>query len=111
MENDITTKRVGNGHFEVLRNGVKTGYLIINGSLGTSGRGQNMYGFIAPGKTGAEWKGSLAACKRAVAYILKRQPVMNHTPAACDCNYAIGADLNKALTSACQCPCHAAAKA
>jgi hypothetical protein len=60
----ITYKRISNGQFEVLRDGVKLdGYGIVNGSLGVSGHGSNMYGILRPGKA-VRWIGTLQACKK-----------------------------------------------
>lgn len=61
---NITFKRVGNGQFESYLNGVKTQYGIVNGSLGLSGRGHNMYG-VTWGDN-IKWLGPLRTCKMMV---------------------------------------------
>ncbi len=68
----ITTLRLATGQFEVHADGNPTGYAIINGSLGSSGRNTiNMYGIVNPQGTVA-WVGSLASCKRLVARRLSK---------------------------------------
>lgn len=60
----VTFKKIATGEFDVLHNGVPSGFLIINGSLGLSGRDTpNMYGF-AKGSNPPKWVGTLAACKK-----------------------------------------------
>ena len=52
------------GEFSVTWRGEPTGYRIINGSLGLSGRNtQNMYGIVKPNGE-HKWIGSLAGCKK-----------------------------------------------
>ena len=60
----IEFKRVANGMFEVYKDSIKANYEIINGCLGSSGFGSNMYGItnLETGKT--TWQGSLQKCKK-----------------------------------------------
>jgi hypothetical protein len=39
----VTFKRISNGQFDVYKNDVKSEYMIINGSIGCSGTGNNVY--------------------------------------------------------------------
>ena len=69
----LTTNRIAAGQFEVLWNGQKTDWHIVNGSLGLSGRDtQNVYG-IANEVTGKRcWIGTLQACKKCLTLTLKK---------------------------------------
>lgn len=59
------------GHFIATRDGAPSKYEIINGSLGSTGRGFNMYG-IKNTETGAiRWIGTLQACKKLVRHWLR----------------------------------------
>ena len=62
--NNVTFKRVANGQFESYLNGEKTKYQIHNGSLGVSGRGDNVYG-VTWGEN-IKWLGPLRTCKQLV---------------------------------------------
>lgn len=68
---NVTFKRICNGNLEALLNGEKTGYGIVNGSLGMSGRGFNHYGITRPDGT-TRWIGTLQACKKAITFTLTR---------------------------------------
>ena len=71
----VTFNRVCNGHFDVLKDGVKTDYYIVNGSLGVSGRGRNLYGIGRESEIGQgtiKWLGPLATCKRVVTNWLSK---------------------------------------
>lgn len=68
---EITTQRVSNGFFHVYADGVKTEWKIINGSLGLSGNGSNMYG-VYKNADKPKWLGSLARCKKVVKLELMR---------------------------------------
>jgi hypothetical protein len=73
MANEFTTKRIADGEFECFWNGVSTGDLIINGSRGLSGRDtRNVYG-IRWNSGKLAWIGTLAACKKAVAFNCQRK--------------------------------------
>lgn len=62
----LTTERTDDG-FAVLWNGQATGYSIINGSKGLSGRDtRNMYGIISPSGQ-VTWIGSLQSAKQLLA--------------------------------------------
>ena len=39
----IEFKRIRNGYFESFKDGIKTQFIIVNGSLGCSGNGKNEY--------------------------------------------------------------------
>lgn len=71
---NVTFNRIGNGEFEVLKNGEKTKYRIYNGSRGLSGRDtRNEYG-IHSGASGLYWRiGTLAAAKKTVTVWLTRE--------------------------------------
>lgn len=70
MDN-VTFERVATGHFDVLLDGAKTRFSIINGSAGVSGHGLNVYG-IASGDS-VRWIGTLQACKKIVRFTLTRK--------------------------------------
>jgi hypothetical protein len=64
----VIFKKVATGIFEVFHNDVKTNYGIINGCLGASGFGNNLYG-ITNSETGkTNWLGSLQACKKSLTH-------------------------------------------
>ena len=68
----LTTQKITTGVFEVLWNGEKTPYQIINGSAGFTGRNtRNTYGIIGNGKT--IWIGSLASSKKTVGVWLSKK--------------------------------------
>lgn len=69
----ITFNRVATGQFEVLNDGQETGYRIINGSAGLSGRDtQNVYGVVRPtGKV--VWIGSLQSAKKCILLTFKKK--------------------------------------
>jgi hypothetical protein len=69
MERDmaITVERHGSGFFRAMKDGQKTKFYIINGSLGVSGHGRNMYGIVNEETEAVKWVGSLASCKKIVA--------------------------------------------
>lgn len=64
---EITTKRTSNGHFDVFADGAKTEWKIINGNLGLSGYGNNLYG-IYKDHLKPKWIGSLAKSNRLLAH-------------------------------------------
>ena len=68
----MTTVNVQRGEFEVFWNGVKTGYRIINGSIGVSGRNTaNIYVVVTPsGKY--RWIGTLQAAKKTMNLTLTK---------------------------------------
>lgn len=62
----VTFTKESSGQFAAMRDGQLTGWLIVNGSQGLSGRDtRNMYGIVAPSGKVA-WIGSLASCKRLI---------------------------------------------
>ena len=68
----LTTNKTSQGNFDVLWNGQPTGWIIVNGSLGVSGRDtRNMYG-IAKGDL-IKWVGPLASCKKLLTLKLSAQ--------------------------------------
>ena len=68
----MTARKVVTGEFDVLWNGEPTPYSIVNGSLGLSGRDtRNHYGIAGNGKV--SWIGSLAKCKKTVAFWLSKK--------------------------------------
>lgn len=69
----VEFKRVGNGVFEVYRDGGKTTWQIINGSVGLSGNGRNMYGIVRADGTGLRWIGSLASAKKCLVLTLSKE--------------------------------------
>ena len=70
---NVTFKRVANGEFHSFVDGVKTPWVIINGSLGMSGRDtRNIYGITKDGMS-AKWLGPLRTCKMAVTFTLQKQ--------------------------------------
>ena len=65
-ETKITFERIGTGQFVARRDGAETGYSIVNGSLGLSGRDtRNVYGVVLPDGR-HRWIGSLASCKKLI---------------------------------------------
>jgi hypothetical protein len=74
MENNkqVTFERVMAGQFAVLLNGARTEYQIVNGSLGVSGYGQNVYGIVKDGAS-PRWIGTLQACKKIMTFTLTKQ--------------------------------------
>lgn len=63
----ITTRKETTGEFTVLKDGQETGYRIVNGSRGVSGKdSRNMYGIVSPSGR-VTWVGALASCKALVA--------------------------------------------
>jgi hypothetical protein len=73
----VEFERFANGHFAVFLNGEKTEWQIINGCLGSSGYGRNLYGITRPDETANQgvfvrWVGSLAAAKKVMAYTLTK---------------------------------------
>jgi hypothetical protein len=74
---EVTFERVANGIFSVYVNGLKTEWEIINGCLGSSGNGRNLYGISRPdanlpGGCFVRWIGSLAACKKTLKFTLTK---------------------------------------
>jgi len=68
----LTTVKTATGTFDVYWNGERTGYTIVNGSLGLSGRDSaNMYGY-ARRENAPRWIGSLTDCKKMLATKLAR---------------------------------------
>lgn len=70
----VTTIKITTGFFQVLNNGVKTDWQIINGDLGSSGNAKNMYG-IKKGDAAPKWIGSLAKCRKTIELSLKKAGV------------------------------------
>lgn len=68
----LVAKKLFTGVFETYWCGEKTKYQIVNGSLGQSGLGCNMYGIIAPGKL-PFWCGSLAKTKKVLTHWLTKE--------------------------------------
>ena len=68
----MTTKKIANGYFKVLWDNENTEYVIVNGSLGQSGKEPNMYGIsnVLTGKM--NWQGSIQKCKKMVELTLKK---------------------------------------
>jgi hypothetical protein len=62
----VTFERVAPGEFAVFFDGQKTDLTIVNGSLGMSGSGRNMYGIVRVGAP-VKWLGKLTTCKKTVA--------------------------------------------
>lgn len=72
---EILFFRTSNGQFSVFVNGEDSGYRIVNGSLGVSGKGRNEYGFykIIAGVAGRPvWSGSLQNAKKNIKYLLEK---------------------------------------
>lgn len=63
----FSTKRLGNGLFQVLWDSKPTVYEIFNGSLGLSGRSKNYYGISVNNKV-KPFSGSLAFAKKVCQY-------------------------------------------
>lgn len=73
MPGTLTTDQIAIGTFRVLWNGAETGYEIVNGSLGLSGRDtRNVYGIVKPNGSHI-WVGSLASCKKLLAHSLAKK--------------------------------------
>jgi len=68
----MTTNKIGNGHFEVLWNGVITEYGIVNGSLGQSGNEPNLYGTTNKLTGKINWHGSIQRCKSLLKHTLEK---------------------------------------
>ena len=69
---NVTFNRVANGEFTVLNNGIATEYRILNGCLGMSGNGANVYIITKNGEkkqTGL----TLAKAKKVVMHTIKRE--------------------------------------
>jgi hypothetical protein len=69
-EQGVKVVRVTNGQFEVFKDGNKTKYEIINGCLGMSGNGPNVYLIYADGQVKQSGL-TLAKAKKIVAHWLK----------------------------------------
>lgn len=69
----LTTKRLTNGYFDVYFDGKLTDWRIINGSLGVSGRGRNLYGIVNAKTEFRRWLGPLATCKKVLAHTLAKE--------------------------------------
>jgi len=71
--NTVTFNRVCNGQFEVLLNGAATDWNIVNGCMGASGRGNNIY-CLYNSQTGKVVPvGSLSSAKKGIASTLTRK--------------------------------------
>jgi hypothetical protein len=75
LKPQITFRRHSLGQFESFLNGTQTKWSICNGSLGMSGRGQNLY--LVYDRTREDGKptriaGSLQMCKKAVTQMLSK---------------------------------------
>jgi len=68
----ITIERILPGHFRAKVNGEWTQYMIVNGSLGLTGKGRNIYGIENLNTGKITWIGSLAAAKKLVTHWLKK---------------------------------------
>ena len=74
MENNtVTFNRVCNGQFEVLLNGTATDWRIVNGCLGASGRGKNIYCIYNVETGKVVTVGSLASAKKSMVFTLTRK--------------------------------------
>ena len=74
MKNQVTFAKVQTGIFDVLLNGEKTEYQIINGSLGMTGRDTvNMYGITNSTNQSVRWFGPLVTCKKAITHTLNKR--------------------------------------
>jgi hypothetical protein len=73
MKNEVKFERVANGQFKVLVNGADSGWEIFNGSMGASGRGNNIYGIHKSGTETYRQIGSLQACKKMLAFTLQKE--------------------------------------
>lgn len=62
----VTFERVSNGIFNVFYNNIKANYQIINGCLGSSGFGGNLYGITNLEANKTTWMGSLQKCKKSL---------------------------------------------
>lgn len=71
MKATVTFQKVAAGEFDVLLDGVKSQYSIVNGSKGVSGHGVNVYGIAKP--AGTQWIGTLQAAKKLVAFWLTKE--------------------------------------
>lgn len=69
----VTFKKVATGIFEVFNDDARTNYQIINGCLGSSGFGNNLYGItnLETGKT--NWIGSLQKCKKILTHTFEKK--------------------------------------
>jgi hypothetical protein len=69
----LTTTKEATGEFAVLWNDELTGYSIINGSRGLSGRNTpNVYGIVKPDGS-HRWIGTLQACKKILAHTFQKR--------------------------------------
>ena len=93
----VTFKRISNGEFESYADGSKTPYRIVNGSLGLSGNGRNMYGIVKGDSV--KWLGPLRTCKKAVEYSLQKAAAQPPAPPAVESRRTI-ADINASLNDA-----------
>lgn len=67
----VTFERQGNGFFRAFVDGIQSKYYIINGDLGTSGTGRNMYGVTSDDPAvKVRWIGSLQKAKKTLAFTL-----------------------------------------
>ena len=73
MSNVVTFQKITTGEFDVLLNGNKTEYFIVNGSKGLSGYTENVYGIRKAG--GVRWIGTLQACKKILSFTLGKRAV------------------------------------
>ena len=67
----ISFAKIQTGEFNVLKDVLPSGYTILNGSLGQSGQGPNLYGIVNHTTGKITWIGSLAKCKRMIQHWLK----------------------------------------
>lgn len=70
--NIVTFQKVTTGEFDVLVDGRKTAYSIVNGSKGMSGYGRNVYGIVKEGAS-VRWIGSLQTCKKTLTFQLTKE--------------------------------------
>jgi len=70
----LTTNKIQTGFFDVLWNGEKTEYQIINGSAGLSGADTpNIYGIINLETGKRRWIGTLQACKKVITHTIEKR--------------------------------------
>jgi hypothetical protein len=68
---NVTFEKVQTGVFNVLADGVKTKYEIVNGCAGLSGRDTaNIYGIVNGSKVA--WVGSIQSAKRMITMRIKK---------------------------------------
>jgi hypothetical protein len=71
MKNTVTFEKITTGEFDVLLNGQKTGFGIVNGSKGLSGQTENVYG-ITKRDGSIRWIGTLQTAKKIMTFTLTK---------------------------------------